>query len=286
MQAQETKATIRKHAKNVFVVERDWPANSEQWVLLTSDWHWDNPLCRRDLLEQDLQEAVARNAMAFCFGDLFCAMQGKGDPRGNKSSIRPEHTSACYLDSLIDTATEWLEPYKNNIAAITDGNHETSVRNRLETDLLARLANRLGCLHGPYCGFIKFRHLFSGCNHRESHDLYFHHGNAAGGEVTAGVSGFQRIMAQVDADIYVMGHIHERYSLDRRKYRLNLKGTPVMREVKCVRCSTYKDEFALAEGSGWHHEKGRGGKPLGGHWLRFYRKSNREIRFEIRETGH
>ncbi|NBW21525.1 MAG: hypothetical protein EBR82_77560 [Caulobacteraceae bacterium] len=59
---------------------------------LLSDLHWDNPHCDRELLKKHLDAAVKRDAGVFIFGDLFCAMQGKYDPRGNKEGIRPEHS--------------------------------------------------------------------------------------------------------------------------------------------------------------------------------------------------
>ena len=43
--------------------------NWEQWVLLVSDQHWDNPLCDRELLADHYNEAVARGAPILSFGD-------------------------------------------------------------------------------------------------------------------------------------------------------------------------------------------------------------------------
>lgn len=45
----------------------------EQWYLLTSDWHWDNPKCNRELLRKHINQAKERNAKILVFGDLFCA---------------------------------------------------------------------------------------------------------------------------------------------------------------------------------------------------------------------
>ena len=64
---------------------KDW----EQWVLLTSDRHWDNPKSDRLLQTEHLKLAKERNAIIIDNGDLLCVMQGKYDPRGSKSGIRP-----------------------------------------------------------------------------------------------------------------------------------------------------------------------------------------------------
>ena len=97
--------------------------------LLISDIHWDNPHCDHDLLRNHLDEAKRRGARVMVNGDLFCLMQGMGDPRRSKDEIRPEHSNGRYLDSIIETAVEWFAPYVNVLQFIGYGNHETSVIN-------------------------------------------------------------------------------------------------------------------------------------------------------------
>jgi hypothetical protein len=80
---------------------------------ILSDIHWDNPKCDRNLLKKNLDYCLNQNIPVHINGDFFCLMQGKGDRRGNKSDILPEHNNARYLDSVIQTAVEWFEPYKD-----------------------------------------------------------------------------------------------------------------------------------------------------------------------------
>ena len=82
-----------------------------QRFLLLSDLHWDNPLCDRALLKKHLEQAKAAEAPILVFGDLFCAMQGKYDPRSSKASLRPEHQVPNYLDALVDTAVDFFDFY-------------------------------------------------------------------------------------------------------------------------------------------------------------------------------
>ncbi len=133
----------------------------EQWAFLSSDWHWDNPKSRWDLIERDLKFAQEVGAMVISAGDLFCAMQGKYDKRSSKDSLRPEHMAGSYLDKLVDTATEFLAPYRDVMGLITLGNHETAIYNRHETCLITRLVERLRmmgspCKRGGYNGWVQF----------------------------------------------------------------------------------------------------------------------------------
>lgn len=122
----------------------------EQWFLLVSDIHWDNPHCRRDLLGRVLRQAQERGAGILIFGDLFCLMQGKYDPRASKADVRPEHQTANYLDAVVNTAAEYFEPYRENIMLVCPGNHESSVLKRQETDVIARFADAIDVQAGGY----------------------------------------------------------------------------------------------------------------------------------------
>ena len=110
-------------------------SNERQTFLLLSDVHWDNPHCNRDLLKRHLDEAMTRNAGILIFGDLFCAMQGKYDPRGSKAGIRPEHNVANYLDKIVDDAIDYFKFYAQNIMYVSPGNHECY---RKDTEVLTK----------------------------------------------------------------------------------------------------------------------------------------------------
>ena len=104
---------FRESYRNVHVIDISLPyVGSEQWVLLQTDCHWDNPHCDREMMQKHLDLALERNAPVIDAGDFFCAMQGKYDKRSSKKDLRPEHATGNYLDSLVNTAAEWLEPYK------------------------------------------------------------------------------------------------------------------------------------------------------------------------------
>ena len=77
--------TCKKLSRNVHEItidltrNRDW----EQWVLLRSDVHHDNPKCKQDMERRHLDEALEFDAPIIDNGDLFCAMQGKWDKRSD-----------------------------------------------------------------------------------------------------------------------------------------------------------------------------------------------------------
>jgi len=239
----------------------------QQKYLLMADVHWDNPHCDRKLLSRHLEQAKESNAGILIFGDWFCAMQGKFDPRRTKTDIRPEHNKGNYLDLLVNGSSDFLQPYRENLIAVADGNHETSIRSHLETDLLERLSDQIGTVHLGYSGFIQM--LFQGVKgHRTSRTIYYHHGYGGGGPVTKGMIQTNRRSASVEADIFIGGHIHESWIMENVKVKL-LESRRVVRSTETHLClPTYKDEYNMA--GGFHVERGRPAKPLGGYWLTFF----------------
>jgi len=108
-------------SNNIHVVDL---VGDQVQIGMFSDLHWDNPKTRLDVLKRDLEHCKKNNIPMFFNGDTFCLMQGRGDRRGNKSDIRPEHNNAFYFDSIVNTAVDFFLPYADHIIGFGQGNHE------------------------------------------------------------------------------------------------------------------------------------------------------------------
>jgi hypothetical protein len=265
-----------KHTRNIHEVT----CQSGQEFLLVSDLHWDNPHCDRGLLKNHLDEAVKRNAAIILNGDTYCCMGGKYDRRADKSLIRPEHNTDRYFDAIVDTSVEWFAPYAKNILLIGYGNHETAIIKHGETDLLQRFASTLNYATGSavqvggYGGTIDIRVLHDtirGVNFV----VHYFHGHSGGGVVSRGVIQDQRLLAGTEGyDLTWMGHVHELYYHQNMIHRYDRSTkTLIQKPVHQLRTATYKEEW---DGGymGFHTERGRGPKPLGGYWLKLETSRN------------
>lgn len=242
-------------------------------LAILSDLHWDNPHCNRELLKAHLDYCLKEDIPVFINGDMFCLMQGKGDRRGNKSDVRPEHAFNNYFDSIIKTAVDWFTPYAHIIKLIGYGNHETSVLKHQESDIISRFVDLLNykcnsnVLTGGYGGWIWFNYQNS--NMVKSLKLKYFHGSGGGGAVTKGAINLTRALSMYEADIFTMGHIHENSArTDAKEVMYLKKGVCEIRHkyIHNMITGTYKDEYA--DGSnGFHIEKGRPIKVLGGRIL-------------------
>jgi hypothetical protein len=265
-----------KHTRNIHEVT----CQSGQEFLLISDLHWDNPHCDRGLLKNHLDEAVKRNAAIILNGDTYCCMGGKYDRRADKSLIRPEHNTDRYFDAIVDTSVEWFAPYAKNILLIGYGNHETAIIKHGETDLLQRFASTLNYATGSavqvggYGGTIDIRVLHDtirGVNFV----VHYFHGHSGGGVVSRGVIHDQRLLAGTEGyDLTWMGHVHELYYHQNMVHRYDRSTkTLIQKPIHQLRTATYKEEW---DGGymGFHTERGRGPKPLGGYWLKLETSRN------------
>ena len=267
--------TIQRRGRNVFRIQVNGFGPQKHFrVLLRSDAHHDNPKCNQELERYHLELAKAYNAPIIDNGDLFCAMQGKYDRRSNKDSIRPENQTGDYLDSLVQTAGDFYAPYAKQFAVLGHGNHETSIKERHETDLTQRLAERLK-LHGSpvltsgYGGWVRVVFVMHKTQ-QESYILHHYHGSGGGGPVTKGVIQTNRMATYTtDADVVLTGHFHESWGMTVTRQRLSSKDHVYHHRQEYVSASGYKDAWGDGYG-GFEVERRHGPKPVGAAWWHFW----------------
>lgn len=278
--------TLERKAPHVLIVrDNRVAAGWEQWYLLRADAHWDNPHCDRRLYKRHMDQARERSAGIIDVGDVYCLMQGKYDPRADKSTIRPEHNTADYLGAVEDDFVQQHEAYADLFVVMSDGNHNTSILKRHEYDILGRTCRRLGIERGLYAGWVMFRCEAPSGGQRTTIRLKYHHGSGGGGPVTKGTLWPVKTAAIVpDADIVVSGHIHEQWLFPVERERISNGGATYFDTQYHVQLPTYKQEYTY---SGFHTERGRPPKPLGAWWLKLYHNTDKPgyvgIHFEMAE---
>ncbi len=277
---------IKRISPQVLDIDHEYKAGWEQWYLLSSDRHWDNPHSDWTLQKTHLDTARERNAKILDFGDLFCVMQGKYDRRSSKTDLRAEHQVDNYLDAVVNTAVDWFSPYADMFALIAEGNHESAIRRHHETDLIERFVTTLNYKNGTeltkglYTGYVRFRFKRANSSERKTPImLNFTHGYGGGGPVTRGVIQTNRKAVYLpDAQICVSGHIHESWQVSIPRERVNHLGKIYLDEQEHICLPTYKEEYLAGEN--YHRERGRPPKPLGAWFLRFYCE-NMKIKHEF-----
>ena len=277
MQKQQN-STISQSGAITTIHYPDVSAGWEKWILHVADCHFDSIYCAREVMGEQFQEAVKKNARINIYGDFLDAMQGRFDPRRSMAELRPEYRREDYYDFVITDAAEWLAPYATNIDIMADGNHELAVLKAANTNLMDRLADKLrtnnkNChtVHGGYGGWV--RYLFNISTQLTSIRLKYYHGaSASGGDapVTRGVIQTARQAVYLpDANIVVNGHSHNAYYVPIARERLSNKGVQYFDTQHHIRTPGYKQSYN--DGSvGWDVTRGAPPKPIGAIWTRMY----------------
>jgi predicted phosphodiesterase len=275
---------------NVALFNFSGNAKQQHEFLFCSDVHFDSVHCDRDMFKRHLKEAQEKDALVFIFGDFFDLMESRNDRR-RSMKIREEHVGTNYLQLVLDDAVEFLKPYAKNIAFLSDGNHETSVKTHLSIDPLSYLALMLNKEGGsvikmPYMGYIRLKFKTNIKGGSSISNIFYHHG-LWGGVVSQGTQAVMR-MASIapDADLVVSGHTHNQWQMNFTRYRLTKSNYMYLDEQIHLKLGTYKNDFQ--SGSGFAVEKIMMPKPLGAYWITAQMKFNhnnikpRDIIYDIR----
>jgi hypothetical protein len=208
-------------------------------------------------------------------------MQGKYDPRADKSDVRSEHQHGNYLDKLVNTAYDFYAPYSDLFVQIGYGNHENAIERRNETSLTERLTERLGVQMGGWRGLVRFVFEHRAGGKVRKHELFYDHGNGGGGQASKGLHKWRdRAITAPDASVILSGHIHEATYHESCRWHIDGKGKLITSTQYHIQTPTYKDEFTKI-GRGWVDTNGMPPKPLGAWWMIFYAEgSDIKIKFE------
>ena len=256
-----------------------------QKFLFISDVHYDSVKCDRKMLKRHLDKAQEEGAVVMVNGDWFDLMQGKYDPRGSYSDLRPEYKSVTYLDDVIADSAEFLSKYPC-VKFISRGNHETNIEKRLHTSPLDRLAAMLPheVTISGYAGWVKvMMHTDTGKPTKSSW-IHYHHGYGGNAPRSKGVLKVDIDQMQFpDADVVLRGHTHQKWHLPVTIDRISSHGVPYQNTTHHLNTGSYKllgDRFG-----GWATEKGFNTPRLGGWWgeVKLFGHTH-ELRWDITEA--
>jgi len=256
------------------------------WMLLSADRHIDHSLSDLKLQHAHLKVARAGGWPVIDIGDLFCAMQGRRDPRSSRKALLDKlNEREEYMDALVDYAHEMLGPYSDALALMGLGNHETGALKNNETHLLNRLVERLNgdgasTVLGGYQGWLRILFESEGSNSRQSVNLRYTHGAGGNAPVTKGtIQSNRRAVIYPDANIVISGHDHNQWMMPIPRLRINDAGREYRDEQLHLQIPSYKDEIT-GQVDGYAVERQHAPKPLGAWWLRFWWEKNVGLRYD------
>lgn len=262
-------------------------------LLFISDVHYDSRECHRAQFIRHLEQAKQAGALVFITGDLLDVMGTHKDPRSKASDIDPRYLSEdfSYLDMVCEDVTDVLKPYAANIAMISEGNHETKIAAKHDTNPTRRIVKGLqeinpDVAHGHYSGFIQISEKTTFGNSHQTHKftIHFHHGFGGSAHRSKGMLNVQTEVAKYpDADLLVRGHTHQKwYDPSSIQLRVGRNGRVYRRQLLYLQTGSYKESWGEGQG-GFAVEKNFAMLPTGGWWVFLTRESERRLSVVARD---
>ena len=233
---------------------------SELTLCLMSDLHIGGLHIDYDLIKKELDDAKKRKAIILINGDVFDAILPGDRKRYRANNLHPRMYEAG--DDMIGESLRWayelLEPYKENIVMIGDGNHDDSVARYHHIEPVKHLVVMLNgndgrIQYGGYHGFIHIKLDVSSQadKFRAGHYvIHYHHGAGGAAPVTKGAITFSRANMWIEGvDAIWRGHTHHRQAGRDNKVIFNRStensDTRVTtKDILTLRTGSYFDTYA------------------------------------------
>ena len=157
-----------------------------------------------------VQECANRGrfGLALGGGDWMDCITSK-DKRWNGNGLAVWVKKSNIVKSQMDKCQEIFNPLKEQgqLIAIGTGNHEEEIHRRHDDDIIRNVCRDLEVPYAGYVCFIVLKFIRSG---KVTHSLTIHSWHGAGSAQTEGARLMRlvRLVNDVEADIYLMGHLH------------------------------------------------------------------------------
>lgn len=161
-------------------------------------------------LRKKVEECANRGkfGLALGGGDWMDCITSK-DRRWSGTGLAPWVEKSNIVDSQKRHCEEMFKPLKeqNQLIAIGTGNHEELIHRVYDDDVTRNLCREMNVPYAGYQAFILLKFIRSG---RTTHFLTIHSWHGAGSAQTEGARLMRlvRLVNDIEADIYLMGHLH------------------------------------------------------------------------------
>lgn len=192
-------------------------------IYTLADWHIGDKYCNISEIKNTLNYIKdTPNAYAILNGDLM-------------NNATKQSVSDCYAEEMkpqeqLQTLCDLIEPIKDKVLFITQGNHEARTYKTDGIDLTAIMAKQLG-IYDKYArmGGVLFLRFGEDRKHhrRMCYTFYITHGSGGGKKEGGKANGLCDLASIVDTDIYIHAHTHLPMVIKENFYRLDNKNSCV-----------------------------------------------------------
>jgi len=233
----------------VKIITADLPQYETLEIYPLADVHTGDPLQDKKRLKQYMAEVLAQeNRYIIVNGDIINNAVQHG--------VSDIYTEVLNPNQQIDATVTLLEPVKDRVLVITEGNHENRTYKQDGILIMYQVAQRLGIAHtyssGAYLLFVKFGKSQGRVCRKMPYAIYGKHGTGGGRKVGAKAIRLFEMAEVIDADIFLHSHTHVPMVLRKTFYRVdyrNEKATPI--EQLFINTNTFLTYGGYGEDAGF-----------------------------------
>lgn len=209
-------------------------------IYVFSDWHigdvHSNIVEIKELIEKVKND---EDALVICNGDLM--------NNATKTSISDSYAETIPPMQQVDMLVELLEPVKDKIICMTQGNHEARTYYNDGIDLTQFVAMKLD-IAKKYAKegaaiLLKFGHKQAHKDQKMFYTLYVTHGSGGGRKEGSKVIRVADMANTIDTDIYVHSHSHLPFVFKEDFFRLHTSNASIEKVTKLFVNSSAKLEY-------------------------------------------
>jgi hypothetical protein len=162
--------------------------------------------CEHDIKAKVKEIAANPRAWWLGMGDYGESIL-KDDPRFDMDGL----AEWVERGNIVESQRQWLRelflPIAGQCLGMLTGNHEEQLHLRYQCDVTRNLCSDLGV---PYAGYACFLHMTIQNTSTQKHGLLIHAWHGAGAAQTEGarLMRLMRLVNDIEADVYLMGHLH------------------------------------------------------------------------------
>lgn len=184
------------------VIKATLPVVEDIQIIPLADLHLGDSNCDIKLIKETINY-IKNNK------DVYCVLNGDIINNSTKQSVGDVYSETMSPMQQLQMVTELLEPIRDKILCVTNGNHENRTYKSDGVDIMSLVCSQLG-LSARYSNESII--LFLLCKEQGKRPLqytiYINHGTGGGRKPGAKANRLSDMSAIVDADIYIHSHTH------------------------------------------------------------------------------
>ncbi len=162
-----------------------------------------------DAVEKLITNEILPNPTAYIIGmGDYAECITKNDPRFDHYGLADWVDRDNIIECQRERVVKLFYPVRNRILGLLTGNHEEEIHKRHDNDFVRNICKDLGGVkYGGYQAFIVLHFSRSGGNNR-NYTIHAWHGAGSAQSEGAQVMRLMRLVNEIQADIFLMGHLH------------------------------------------------------------------------------